>query len=153
MEQLQTTVSTGQSDKVLPTTVNILRENFDSYNWVGIYLVRGENLVLAAYAGDGETEHVEIPIGQGICGLAAKQGETIVVADVNKDPRYLMCFPATRSEIVVPIIAGGRVLGEIDIDSDHLTAFTGQDKEFLEKAARILAAYLQRHSPSTLSVQ
>ena len=130
----------------MKNTVKILRENNQSYNWVGIYLVNGDNLVLAAYDGDGETEHVTIPIGNGICGLAAKQGETIIVPDVNKDSRYLMCFPSTRSEMVVPIKSGGSVLGEIDIDSDHLSAFTGNDQKLLEEAATILASYLEKQT-------
>ena len=92
-----------------------------------------------------------IPIGQGICGLAAKQERTIIVSDVNKDPRYLMCFPSTRSEIVIPIKGAGRVLGEIDIDSNRLSAFTLRDKEMLEEIASMLSTYLQsqRSSPQS----
>jgi L-methionine (R)-S-oxide reductase len=126
----------------LMMVVQLLRKDSDHYDWVGIYLVERDRLVLAAFAGEVETEHVAIPIGQGICGLAAKEGETVVVPDVSKDPRYLMCFPSTRSEIVVPIKAGSKVLGEIDIDSDQLSAFTEQDQKFLEQAAIILAEHL-----------
>lgn len=133
----------------MKSAVKILRDNNESYNWVGIYLVDGDNLVLAAFAGDGETQHVTIPIGNGICGLAAKQGETVIVPDVSKDPRYLMCFPSTRSEIVVPIKSQGRVLGEIDIDSDHLSAFTGNDQKLLEETAAILASYLEKQNLPT----
>ncbi len=89
--------------KALTRSVQILRANSDHFDWVGIYLVREKDLVLEAYAGDEETEHVRIPIGEGICGCAAKEGATIVVPDVSKDPSYLMCFATTRSEIVVPI--------------------------------------------------
>jgi len=133
----------------------MLRESSDHFDWVGIYLVRGKDLVLEAYAGDEETEHVRIPIGLGICGSAAKQGETIVVPDVNKDPRYLMCFASTRSEIVVPIRGRNGVLGEIDIDSSRLSAFNERDREILEGAASLLANYLEGrkfeyHDPSTL---
>ena len=147
IELLKRTTNADPADQVLKGIVKILRESKESYNWVGIYLVNGDNLVLAAYAGDGETEHVTIPIGNGICGLAARQGETVIVPDVNKDPRYLMCFPSTRSEIVVPIKKQGRVLGEIDIDSDHLSAFTRSDQKLLEEAATILAEYLEKHTP------
>lgn len=145
LEELRNIVSTNPPNLVLKNAVNLLRENFEAYSWVGIYLVKGADLVLAAYAGEGETEHVRIPIGQGICGLAAKEGETIVVPDVNKDPRYLMCFPSTRSEIVVPIRSGTKVLGEIDIDSDRLSGFTGNDRNFLEQAAEVLASFLERN--------
>jgi len=99
--------------------------------------------VLQTYAGDEETEHVGIPIGQGICGSAAKEGATIVTPDVGKDPRYLMCFAATRSEIVVPIKGSKGVLGEIDIDSSRLSALSENDRETLEEVASLLALYLE----------
>ncbi len=83
--------------------MQLLRESSDHFDWVGIYLVHENDLVLEAYAGDEETEHFRIPIGQGICGSAAKDGATIVVPDLSKDARYLICFASTRSEIVVPI--------------------------------------------------
>lgn len=111
------------SDKALTTTVHLLQESSDHFDWVGVYLLHEDDLVLAAYAGDKETEHVRIPIGQGICGSAAKEGETILVPDVSKDSRYLMCFASTQSEIVVPTKGSKGVLGEIDIDSDRLSAF------------------------------
>ena len=141
--------------RALAMSVHMLRESSDHFDWVGIYLVRGKDLVLEAYAGDEETEHVRIPIGQGICGSAAKEGQTIVVPDVNKDPRYLMCFASTRSEIVVPIKGRNGVLGEMDIDSSRLSAFNQEDRETLEGAASLLARYLdgrhfESHDPSTL---
>jgi L-methionine (R)-S-oxide reductase len=71
-------------------------------------------------------------------GLAAREKRTVIVGDVNADPRYLACFPYTRSEIVVPIMKGTTVLGEIDIDSDTLHAFTEKDREFLEGVAALL---------------
>lgn len=151
LSELKTALSEKSLDIGLKSAVQILKRISENYNWLGIYLVRDENLVLAAYTGEGETEHVQIPIGQGICGLAAKQAETIIVPDVNKDPRYLLCFPSTRSEIVVPIRVATRVLGEIDIDSDRLSAFTKQDQTILEQAATILGEYLeaQHFSPGS----
>src|SRR2546430_8972018 len=141
--------------KALTMSVQVLRESSDHFDWVGIYLVRENDLVLEAYAGDDETEHLRIPIGLGICGSAAKEGATIVVPDVSKDPRYLMCFASTRSEIVVPIKGMKRVLGEIDIDSSRLSAFKQKDRDMLEGAASLLARHLddQRfvaQEPSTL---
>ncbi len=130
--------------------VRTLKESSTCYNWVGVYLVKGETLVLAAYAGDAETEHVTIPIGQGTCGSAAKSGETILVPDVSKDPRYLMCFPSTRSEIVVPIVGRNDVIGEIDIDSERVAAFNGADKELLERTAEQLALYLENQATTSL---
>jgi L-methionine (R)-S-oxide reductase len=126
-------------------SVQVLRDSSDHFDWVGIYLVQENDLVLKAYAGDQETEHLRIPIGQGICGSAAKEEATIVVPDVCKDPRYLMCFASTRSEIVVPIKGVNGVLGEIDIDSSRLPAFSQEDRKILEEAASFLAIYLGNH--------
>ena len=119
-------------------TVRELRRLVPHFNWVGIYMRQGDELVLAAWDGPEATEHVRIPVGQGICGLAARTGETVVVGDVNADPRYLACFPQTRSEMVVPIYARDHVIGEIDIDSDMSDAFTDDDRDLLEKVAAML---------------
>ena len=116
--------------------VKLLNSRVPTYSWVGIYVVEGEDLVLDAWAGPVATEHVRIPIGKGVCGFAAKAGKTEIVGDVSKDPRYLQCFLSTKSEMVVPISNEGRVVGEIDIDSDQLDAFSSVDREFLEAVAR-----------------
>lgn len=116
--------------------VKLLKSAVSTYSWVGIYAVDGKDLVLDAWSGPSATEHVRIPIGKGVCGFAAKAGKTEIVSDVSKDPRYLQCFLSTKSEIVVPISSQGSVVGEIDIDSDQLDAFTSIDREFLEAVAR-----------------
>ena len=116
--------------------VKFLNTTVSSYSWVGIYAVEGKDLVLDAWAGPAATEHTRIPIGRGVCGFAAKAGRTEIVSDVGKDPRYLQCFLSTRSEIVVPIIDRGAVIGEIDIDGDQLDAFSSLDREFLEAVAK-----------------
>ncbi len=113
-----------------------LNASIPTYNWVGVYAVDGKDLVLEAWAGPAATEHTRIPVGKGICGFAAKAGRTEIVSDVTKDPRYLQCFLSTRAEIVVPIIRGGSVVGEIDVDGDQVDAFSTLDKEFLEAVAR-----------------
>lgn len=110
---------------------DLLNAEVPRYNWVGVYAVEGEMLVLKAWKGPAPTEHVRIPVGQGICGLAAREDRTVIVDDVAKDPRYLQCFLHTRSEIVVPIRKGGRVVGEIDIDGDKLAAFDAADDALL----------------------
>src|SRR5512132_1137486 len=101
----------------LRTAVQLLKDNVPDYTWVGIYLLDGDRLVLGPFLGK-PSPHTNIPLGSGICGAAATEQQTIIVDDVNADPRYLACSIETRSEIVVPIMAGDRVLGEIDIDSD-----------------------------------
>ena len=120
---------------ILNDVVDFLYKNFDKYSWVGIYIVHGDTLVLGPWKGKQATEHIQIPIGSGVCGSAAKSGKTNLVSDVNKDDRYLACFVSTRSEIVVPIKKKGEVIGEIDIDSDVTNAFNNKDVIFLEKIA------------------
>ncbi len=117
-----------------------LYEGFEHYSWVGIYVVEGEKLLLSAWSGPEETEHTEIGVGEGICGLAARTGETEIVSDVSERPEFIACFPTTKSEIVVPIRdPAGQVLGEIDVDSDWLSAFDERDRELLEAVAEALS--------------
>lgn len=118
----------------------LLNSSVPTYSWVGIYAVDGKDLVLDSWVGPAATEHTRIPIGKGVCGYAAKSGRTEIVSDVNSDPRYLQCFLSTKSEIVVPILKQGAVVGEIDIDSDQLDAFSSVDGEFLEAVARKASA-------------
>ena len=118
-----------------------LHKNFPHYNWVGIYRLEGQNLVLGPFQGK-PTEHVSIPVGRGICGAAAVSQKTEVVPDVAADARYLACSFETRSEIVVPIVKGDKFWGEIDIDSDKPDAFGRDDVEFLEAVARHLSERL-----------
>jgi L-methionine (R)-S-oxide reductase len=131
----------GDADQVLRQVVSVLQQRFELYSWVGIYLVEGDDLVLGPWKGPQATEHVRIPVGQGICGAAAASGETEIVDDVNADPRYLACFPSTRSEIVVPIAYQGRVVGEIDIDSEQPAAFGAEDRTFLERVALLISPH------------
>jgi L-methionine (R)-S-oxide reductase len=131
----------GDADDVLHAVVKVLHDRFEDYSWVGVYRVEGGDLVLGPWRGPEATEHVRIPVGEGICGAAAASGETEVVDDVNADARYLACFPSTRSEIVVPIAYQGRVVGEIDIDSDRPAAFAEDDRTFLERVAVLISAH------------
>ena len=131
----------SEADEVLRRAVDLLHDRFDEYSWVGIYVVEGDDLVLGPWKGPEATEHVRIPIGQGICGAAAASGRTEIVDDVNADDRYLACFASTRSEIVVPIAYEGRVVGEIDIDSDVPAAFGAEDRSFLERVALLISPH------------
>jgi len=118
--------------------VRLLKDAVPHYTWVGIYVLEGNELVLGPYLGK-PSPHTRIPLGNGICGAAATEKATIVVDDVNADPRYLACSIETRSEIVVPIMRGDQVLGEIDIDSDQPAAFGASDRALLEPVAAMLA--------------
>ena len=131
----------SEADEVLKQTVEVLADRFGHYSWVGIYLVEDGDLVLGPWRGAQATEHVRIPVGQGICGAAAASGRTEIVDDVNADPRYLACFLSTRSEIVVPISFEGGVVGEIDIDSDTPAAFGDADRVFFERVATLISPH------------
>jgi L-methionine (R)-S-oxide reductase len=119
--------------------VHALKTRLPQYTWVGIYWLEGDTLVLGPFLGK-PSPHTRIPLNRGVCGAAASQKQTIVVDDVNSDPRYLACSLETKSEIVVPIMAGDTVLGEIDIDSDQFAAFGLSDRALLETVARALAS-------------
>ena len=122
----------------MTTAVSLLKSRVPYYSWVGIYLLEGDELVLGPFLGK-PSPHTRIPLNRGICGAAASQKVSIIVDDVNSDPRYLACSLETKSEIVVPILKGDTVLGEIDIDSDQPAAFTDEDRVLLEKVATALA--------------
>jgi L-methionine (R)-S-oxide reductase len=135
------------ADAALKQTVELLKDGIPDYTWVGIYLMEGDrDLVLGPFVGQ-PSPHTRIPVGSGICGAAASQKATIVVDDVNADSRYLACSIDTKSEIVVPIMDGSRVLGEIDIDSDKPAAFGSADRELLEPIAALLAERLADREP------
>lgn len=126
--------------------VEIITNRLPYYNWTGFYMLDPDDadaLVLGPYRG-APTEHVRIPVSQGICGAAVAQNGTVIVDDVNSDPRYLACSLEARSEIVVPIRVHGAVTGEIDIDSHDLAAFSPADKEFLEECAVVVGNFMER---------
>ncbi len=132
---------TSRREEALRRVIEIVHDARDVYHWVGIYILdeTGTHLDLFPFYIGRPTPHTRIPVERGICGAAVRENATIVVDDVNQDPRYLACSIHTRSEIVVPIrTSDGRVVAEIDIDSDELAAFTGKDREFLEAVADAL---------------
>ncbi|MDZ7337480.1 MAG: carboxymuconolactone decarboxylase family protein [candidate division KSB1 bacterium] len=128
----------GREQK-LQVICTMLKEQVRHFDWVGFYLVEGSSdwLVLGPFAG-APTEHVRIPFGKGVCGQAAAQRRTVVVQDVSKEENYLACSLEVKSEIVVPLMKGEQVLGELDIDSHTLAAFTEEDRRFLEEVCQVL---------------
>ena len=108
----------------------------DGINWAGFYMLEGDTLVLGPF--QGKAACIEIPLGRGVCGTAAKSGETVVVSDVHKFPGHIACDTASRSEIVVPIKKDGRVVGVLDIDSPELARFGERDKEGLETLVGVM---------------
>jgi len=125
----------------LQTICKLLNENVEYYDWVGFYFLEEGMLHLGPYVGS-ETEHGEIELGRGICGQAANLKATFISDDVNKEDNYLSCNIHVKSEIVVPILNNGKVFGELDIDSHSLSAFSEEDKVFLEWVAKAIASIL-----------
>jgi len=124
------------------------------YNWIGFYMLDENDpgvLVLSRFHGS-PTEHVRIPVSEGICGAAVAEGTTIVVDDVEGDPRYLACSSETKSEIVAPIRVNGVIVGEIDADSQTRSAFAEQDREFLEQCSTIIGEFTATHGRWDASV-
>lgn len=136
------------ADALMNSIVQLLHDKLARYNWVGFYMLDpndANTLVLGPFRGS-MTPHTRIPLNQGICGAAASTGKTVVVDDVNKDARYLACSIETKSEIVVPVFAKGKVVGELDIDSHFLAAFGSEDRKLCEHAAQLLGKYIETHA-------
>jgi len=112
---------------------HMLRDNIDYYDWVGFYFRNGEKeeLVLGPYAGEA-TDHTVIPFGKGICGQVAVSNQNFVVPDVHAQDNYIACSLTVKSEVVIPLFVNGENIGQIDIDSEVLDAFTERDERFLE---------------------
>ena len=135
------------ADRLMEGITSLLNAEMLKYNWVGFYMLEAHSdppvLVLGHYKG-AMTPHTRIPLHQGICGAAASSGKTVVVDDVNKDPRYLACSLETKSEIVVPVFVRGKVVGELDIDSHFPAAFGAEDRELIEFCAELVGKRLEK---------
>lgn len=149
-KELTALADTAKSvEELMSIIVGRLQQRLSHYNWVGFYMLEksadGEEpmLVLGPYVG-AVTQHTRIPLNQGICGAAASSGRTVIVDDVQADPRYLACSVETKSEIVVPIRVKGEVVGELDIDSHAPAAFTAEDRQLVEHCARLVGLYLEK---------
>lgn len=105
-------------------------------NWAGFYFIREEELVLGPF--QGNVACVRIPLGRGVCGTAAQRRETLIVADVEAFPGHIACDAASRSEIVVPLIQSGRLLGVLDIDSPLPDRFDREDAQGLDSLMGLL---------------
>jgi GAF domain-containing protein len=130
-------------DDYLMESARAINRHFPHYNWVGFYFLEDGKLHVGPYLGK-PTPHTVIELDKGICGAAVSREETIIVDDVNADPRYLACSLETKSEIVVPIRVGGKIIGELDIDSARKAAFGPDDKKLMEQAAALIGDALAR---------
>ena len=133
---------------LMTAIVTLLHQNLLKYNWVGFYMIdpKDKNMLELGAIKGSKTPHTRIPLNQGICGAAASTGKTVVVDDVNSDPRYLACSTETKSEIVVPIFVRGEVKGELDIDSHFPAAFAAEDRDMCEHVAKLVGRWLETHS-------
>ncbi len=136
----------GSAEQLMRDIVTFLHERMLKYNWVGFYMLeKSKPAVLALGPFEGAmTPHTRIPLNQGICGAAASTGKTIVVDDVNNDPRYLACSIETKSEIVVPVFVKNEVVGELDIDSHFPAAFSPEDRDLVEYCAALAGKRLEK---------
>lgn len=135
-EQLQELI--GSETNFIANAANtcaLLFHSLPDVNWVGFYIAEGEQLVLGPF--QGKPACVRIPFGKGVCGTAAAKQETQVVEDVDKFPGHIACDSASRSEIVVPLLNWGRVLGVLDLDSASVNRFDEDDEEGLESIVSI----------------
>ncbi|MFJ7450856.1 GAF domain-containing protein [Bacillus thuringiensis] len=133
---------TGESNVVanLSNASALLNQFLDRVNWVGFYVTEGNQLVLGPF--QGMPACVRIPFGRGVCGVAAETKTTQLVADVHQFPGHIACDSASNSEIVVPIVKEGAVIGVLDIDSPEKNRFDEVDQRYLEKFVETLLKYM-----------
>ena len=122
----------------LANAAALLNQFLDNINWVGFYITDGNELILGPF--QGLPACVRIPFGKGVCGTAAKNKKTEIVPDVHLFPGHIACDAASQSEIVVPMIKNGNVIGVLDIDSPIKNRFDEIDQKYLEKFVETLVA-------------
>lgn len=121
-------------------TASLLYGALPDVNWLGFYFLEGQDLVVGPF--QGRPGCVRIAMGSGVCGTAAQQRETVVVRDVHDFPGHIACDPASNSEIVVPLVRYGELVGVLDVDSPKVGRFDAQDREGLETIAHIFLSSL-----------
>ncbi|MFA5011795.1 MAG: GAF domain-containing protein [Ignavibacteria bacterium] len=123
----------------LSNVVSLLKYSFDYYLWVGFYFYDAErnNLVLGPF--QGRIACTRIEIGKGVCGTAFKNGETLVVNDVNKFPGHIFCDSSSKSEIVVPVFRNDKIVGVLDVDSAVYSSFDDVDRKYLNELSLIIS--------------
>jgi L-methionine (R)-S-oxide reductase len=139
LQRLGGFVLAGGCSKRMKQVAQMIRAARD-YRWVGVYKMTKREFVILAASDDEPPAYPRFPITQGLCGAALESREVIVVGDVRADTRYLPTFHTTRSEIIVPMMNGhGHIVGMLDAESEKVDAFGDEDREFLERAAGLIA--------------
>jgi L-methionine (R)-S-oxide reductase len=145
LEEFQNFARTAPSvEAVMERIAQRLHEKMTRYNWVGFYMVDAADpgvLLVGPYVGSF-TPNARIPLSAGLCGTAASSGETVVVDDVSKDPRYLAGSPLVKCEMVVPIFVKNKLVAELDVESYFVAAFNKEEQEFVEGCAGVVGKYL-----------
>jgi L-methionine (R)-S-oxide reductase len=138
-EELQSLIS-GESDWIanLANASALLFHSLPDLNWAGFYLLKADELVVGPF--QGRPACVRIGLGRGVCGTAAEQRRSIVVPNVDEFPGHIACDSASKSEIVVPMVVGERLLGVLDVDSPKLSRFNEEDQKGLERFVSTLLA-------------
>jgi L-methionine (R)-S-oxide reductase len=132
--------SDAPDERVLDEVVRLVHDAHPLWDWSGIYLLVEGTLIVGPFAGSEEPpEHSRIEVGEGVCGTAVAEDENQLVEDVRELDYYLACSLSTRSELVVLIRDGGKIVGQFDIDSDERGAFTGEDKLLLDELATMIS--------------
>jgi L-methionine (R)-S-oxide reductase len=126
---------------------------FCGYRWVGIYHVSADEIAVLGWDGPAPPAHPRFGRSEGLCGAAVAAGAAVVVGEVATDPRYLTTHPSTRSEIVVPVFAGGAVVGLIDVESEAPDAFDEGDKQLLEGCAAVVVPLWRTNDSAGASVE
>lgn len=141
IKQLKALVE-GEEDIIanLSNASALLNQFLEDINWVGFYLLKEDQLVLGPF--QGLPACVRIPLGRGVCGTAAEKKETLRIADVHQFPGHIACDAASNSEIVVPLVSDGKVIGVLDIDSPSNNRFTELDQAFLEEFVDVLMEHV-----------
>ena len=136
----------GETDRIANAAnmAALIYHGLPELNWAGFYFRRGQELVLGPF--QGKPACVRIPLGKGVCGTAASRAATVLVRDVHDFPGHIACDPASRSELVVPLIEAGEVSGVLDLDSPLVGRFDEIDREGCERLVALFVDHNRLHS-------
>lgn len=129
---------------ILANSSALIKQTLKDVNWVGFYLLHGNELYLGPF--QGKVACTTIRVGFGVCGTSVQERSSIVVPDVHSFPGHIPCDESTRSEIVIPLFVHGKIYGVLDLDSKKLNRFTSVDKRFLEQIAIIVSKHLEKET-------
>jgi len=141
ISQFQSLIA-GENDEgiILGMIASLLKMQFETFSWVGFYVLKGNELVVGPF--QGKPPCIRIEVGKGVCGTVAQEKKTLIVSDVDAFPEHIRCDADSRSEIVVPLFQNNTLYGVLDIDSFRLNNFDETDKVYLEEICRNITTLL-----------